>query len=49
INLSGADVFLNVAGGLKVNETSADLAICACLISSFKDTLPPESSLFIGE
>jgi len=49
INLSGADVFLNVAGGLKVNETSADLAICACLISSFKDTLPPESSLFVGE
>ncbi len=49
INLAGADVFLNIAGGLKINETSADLAVCACLISSFNDTKPPANALFLGE
>ena len=43
------DVFVNVTGGLKINEPGADLAICMAIISSFKDiTLPPDSA-FIGE
>src|SRR5262249_26143724 len=35
IGLSGQDVYLNVAGGLRVAEPAADLAAAAALISSF--------------
>ena len=49
INLSGADVYLNVAGGLRVNEPAADLAVCAALISSFKDKPLPLDRVFAGE
>ena len=34
VQLSGRDIFLNVAGGLKIHETAADLAVAAALISS---------------
>ena len=34
VALSGSEVYLNVAGGLKVNEPAADLAVAAALISS---------------
>lgn len=49
LNLSGADIYLNVAGGLKINEPSADLAVCASLISSFKDIAVPYTTAFAGE
>jgi len=43
------DVFINVAGGVKITEPAADLAICAAIYSSFKNKpLPPKSS-FVGE
>ena len=32
------DVFLNIAGGLKVEDPAIDLAVCASLVSSFLDT-----------
>ncbi len=43
------DVFINITGGLKTNEPGADLAICAALVSSFKNKLLPPNSVFIGE
>lgn len=43
------DVFVNVAGGVKVNEPSADLAVCAAIISSFKDKELAKKAVFIGE
>ena len=43
------DVFVNVTGGLKVNEPAADLAICAAIISSFKDVSLPKNAAYIGE
>ncbi len=43
------DVFVNVTGGLKINEPGADLAICMAIISSFKDITLPEKGVFIGE
>lgn len=43
------DVFVNVAGGVKVNEPSADLAVCAAIISSFKDITLAKKAVFIGE
>ena len=49
LNLSGADIYLNIAGGLKINEPSADLAVCAALISSYKDIPIPYTTAFAGE
>jgi len=47
INLGEFDVYLNVAGGLKITEPAADLAATAAIISSFKDTpLPPRTAIF---
>ena len=39
LGISGHDVYLNVAGGLKVSEPAADLAAAAALISSFTGQL----------
>ncbi|HSR56515.1 MAG TPA: DNA repair protein RadA, partial [Alphaproteobacteria bacterium] len=38
LNLSGQDVYLSVAGGLRVSEPAADLAVAAALVSSLSDT-----------
>ena len=43
------DVFVNVVGGLKVNETASDLALIASIISSFKNRPLSKDSAFIGE
>ena len=37
INLTGHDVYVNVAGGLRIEEPAADLAIAAALASSLRD------------
>ena len=49
IPLSGYDVFINITGGIKINETSADLAILASIISSFRDRAISKETVFIGE
>ena len=47
--LSGCDAYINVVGGLQLDETAADLAIVLALASSFKD-LPVGSDLAaVGE
>lgn len=47
INLNNSDIYLNVAGGLKVSEPAADLAVCAAIISSYKNkTVQPDCCLF---
>lgn len=43
------DIFVNVTGGLTINEPAADLGICLAAISSFKDKLIPPGTLFAGE
>ena len=43
------DVFVNVTGGIKINETGADLAIIAAIVSSFRDRKISKDSVFIGE
>ena len=43
------DVFVNVSGGVKINETAADLAVVAAIISSFKNRPLSKDSVFIGE
>ena len=49
IPLSSYDVFINVTGGIKITETSADLAILAAIISSFRDRVISKKTIFIGE
>ena len=49
VPLSGRDIFLNVAGGLKIYETAADLAVAAALISSVTDRPAPKRTVFFGE
>lgn len=43
------DVFINIAGGIKVSETSADLAIIAAIISSFRNRPISKDTVFLGE
>ena len=43
------DVFVNVAGGLRIVEPAGDLAVAAALASSVNDRALPEKSVFIGE
>lgn len=43
------DVFLNVVGGIRISEPSADLAIAAALASTVHDRPLPPDSAFIGE
>ncbi len=47
--LGSQDIFLNVAGGLKVEDTAADLAMCAAIVSSFEDVPLPPKMIFCGE
>ncbi|HAL87218.1 MAG TPA: DNA repair protein RadA, partial [Deferribacteraceae bacterium] len=43
------DIYLNIAGGIKITETSADLAVCAAIISSFREKPVRTDTVFIGE
>lgn len=43
------DIFINVVGGVKINETSADLAILMAIISSIKNYTLPQDTIIFGE
>src|SRR5690554_16497 len=47
--LGDQDVFVNVVGGVKISETSADLALLLAIISSFKDQQLPRDLIVFGE
>ncbi|OIQ06672.1 MAG: DNA repair protein RadA [Rhodobacteraceae bacterium CG2_30_10_405] len=49
IPFSGLDVFLNVAGGMRVVEPAADLAIAAALMSAREDVAIPPDMVLFGE
>jgi len=49
IRLSGHDVYLNVAGGLRIQEPAADLAAAAALVSSLADAPLPADAVYFGE
>lgn len=49
IPFSGLDVYLNVAGGLKVSEPAADLAVAAALLSAREDVALPADTVVFGE
>ena len=47
--MADQDVFINVVGGVKVSETSADLALLLAVVSSFKDRALPTDLVVFGE
>jgi DNA repair protein RadA/Sms len=49
LNLSSHEVYLSVAGGLKVTEPAADLAVAAAIISAATNNILPVGSVFFGE
>lgn len=49
IHLSNMDIFLNIAGGIKIYEPAADLAVAAAIISSVKNIPLSFSSVYFGE
>jgi DNA repair protein RadA/Sms len=49
MSFAGRDVFLNVAGGLRINEPAADLAVAAALISSLSGKPIARDTIVYGE
>ncbi len=49
VRLHDRDVFLNITGGLRVDDTALDLAICMAIISSLKDRVIANFKCFIAE
>ena len=49
LNIGTKDVFLNIAGGLKIDDPSIDLAITAALMSSYEDEPISMKYAFAGE
>jgi len=49
VSFSQADVYLNVAGGMRIVEPAADLAAAAALLSSFSNVALPSEQIFFGE
>ncbi len=49
IPFAGLDVYLNVAGGMKINEPAADLAVAAALLSAREDAALPPDTVVFGE
>jgi DNA repair protein RadA/Sms len=47
--LNEYDVFINISGGIKITEPSADLAVIAAIVSSFRDRAISQDTIFIGE
>ena len=48
LNLSNQDIYVNVVGGIKIDEPSADLAVALAIVSSIKDSVL-ESTVAVGE
>lgn len=49
VSTLGQDVFVNIAGGIRVNETASDLAILAAILSSLRDKAIGRDCLVFGE
>lgn len=49
INLVDQDVYVNISSGLNVKEPGIDLAVCAAIISSYREKKFPHDTSFFGE
>ena len=49
VNLSTSDAYVNIAGGIKMNEPAIDLGITLAVVSSYKDQVIDEKTVVFGE
>ncbi|QXT38823.1 DNA repair protein RadA [Gymnodinialimonas ceratoperidinii] len=49
ISFQGLDVYLNIAGGMRISEPAADLAVAAALLSAREDAALPRETVVFGE
>jgi DNA repair protein RadA/Sms len=49
LNLQGEDIFVNLAGGIKITEPALDLAVAAAIASSFRDKVIDPLTVLVGE
>src|SRR3546814_311894 len=49
LNFSSAEVYLNIAGGYRLSDPAADLAVAAALVSALADRPLPNGSVWSGE
>ncbi len=49
MNLASMDAYVNIAGGMRINQPSADLAVVAAVISSVKNITVSEDTVIFGE
>jgi len=47
--LEAEDIFINVAGGIKIEDPAADLAVCAVITSSFREQVVMPQAVVLGE
>ncbi len=49
VKIGAQDVYLNVAGGLRISEPAADMAVAASLLSAFSGIALPKDTVYFGE
>ena len=49
INLGNQDIYVNVVGGMKVDEPAVDLAVAMAIVSTYKNKVIDNKTIFIGE
>ncbi len=49
VQLGVSDIYLNIAGGIRINEPAADLAVAAAVMSAFSGSPVPADMVFFGE
>ena len=49
IHMSGSDAYVNIAGGIKVNEPALDLGLVMALVSSYKNRPVSDKTIIFGE
>jgi DNA repair protein RadA/Sms len=49
VKIGAQDVYLNVAGGLRISEPAADMAVAAALLSAFSGIALPKDTVYFGE
>ena len=49
LSVGANDIYLNIAGGLRIAEPAADLAVAAALLSALKETPVPGDAVVFGE
>jgi DNA repair protein RadA/Sms len=49
VQFSGSDIYLNIAGGIRISEPAADAAVAAALVSAATGMAVPQDAVFFGE